>query len=380
MAAPVCLIVNPSAGGGKAGRLAPAAEQALRGQGLETRREHTRDIEHARELARDAANAGELVVGLSGDGMIGALADELRNLPSAVLGVLPGGRGNDLARVLGIPDDIEAAAAVIAAGVTRPVDLGVVLPAEHDVHGRAFVGIASTGFDSEANRIANEAPPWLGQLVYAYGALRALIAWKPARFEVELDPPGEVRSFTGYTVGAANSKCYGGGMKAAPGAMLDDGLLEVLVLGKISKLGFLTRLLPKVFSGRHVEEPSVHVFAAREILISSDRPFAMYADGDPIGDLPVRVRALKGAITMLVPADADTNGAFCEQAPAPRVSPPPSAAAPSTPPPSTAAPSTSPPSTAAQRTPPPSTAAPSTSAPGTAVPAQGDGRVPPAER
>ena len=212
--------------------------------------------------------------------------------------------------MLGIPEDPDAAAAVIAEGHSRPVDLGVVLGSQHGAQERAFVGIASAGFDSEANRVANEAPSWLGGLVYAYGALRALIAWKPARFEVELDPPAHARSFTAYTVGAANSKCYGGGMRAAPGALLDDGLLEVMVLESVSKLTFITRILPKVFSGTHVQQDSVSVFRARAVRISSDRPFAMYADGDPIGELPVTVRALQGAITMLVPRSGPAEPAF----------------------------------------------------------------------
>jgi YegS/Rv2252/BmrU family lipid kinase len=301
MPAPICLIVNPSAGGGKAGRIAPAAEEALRAQGLTVRRCDTRDLAHARELAREAAGRGETIVSLSGDGLVGAIADTLRDLPGAVLGVIPGGRGNDLARVLGIPDDPQAAAAIVAGGHTRSVDLGIV--AGDDSHAeKAFVGIASAGFDSVANRIANEAPSWLGGLVYAYAALVALVSWKPARFEIELDPPGERHSFTGYSIGAANSKTYGGGMRAAPDAMLDDGLLEVVVLEAVPKLSFLTKILPKVFSGKHVQEPSVSVFRAREVSIAADRPFTMYADGDPIGELPVRVRAQQGAITVLVPA------------------------------------------------------------------------------
>jgi YegS/Rv2252/BmrU family lipid kinase len=295
--APVCLIVNPSAGGGKAGRVAPDVERTLREQGLEVRRVDTRDLDHARELAEHGARAGETVVVLSGDGLIGVVADVLRHFPSAVLGVLPGGRGNDLARVLGIPKDPIAACAVIARGVPRAIDLG-------EVGGQAFVGIASAGFDSEANRIANEAPAWLGGLVYAYGALRALASWRPAHFEIELDPPGERLRFMAYTVGAANSKTYGGGMRAAPGAMLDDGLLEVVVLETVSKLKFLTKLLPKVFKGTHVELPSVHVFRAAAVELSADRPFTMYADGDPIGELPVRVSAVGGAVSVLVPADA----------------------------------------------------------------------------
>ncbi|HEX3509902.1 MAG TPA: diacylglycerol kinase family protein [Solirubrobacteraceae bacterium] len=308
MAAPIRLLVNPSAGGGRAARVAPVAETALRALGLLVERTDTRNLEHARELGREAAGNGETIVAVSGDGLVGALADALRVVPGAVLGIVPGGRGNDLARVLGIPNDAHAAAAVIADGHVASVDLGLV---ETDSSApRAFVGIASAGFDSDANRIANEAPPWLGPLVYAYGALRTLASWQPARFQVELDPPGERHTFTGYSVGAANSKAYGGGMYAAPGAMLDDGLLDVVVLGQVSKVAFLTRIMPAVFKGKHVEQPEVSVFRAREIEISSNRPFTMYADGDPIGDLPLRVRALHGAIAMLTPRAAPADSAF----------------------------------------------------------------------
>jgi diacylglycerol kinase family enzyme len=190
------------------------------------------------------------------------------------------------------------------------MDLGVVSDSFSGPGGRAFVGIASVGFDSEANRIANEAPARLGGLVYAYGAMRALLSWRSARFEIELDPPGERRAFTGYSIGACNSKDYGGGMRAAPDAMLDDGLLEVVVCESVSKLRFLTRILPKVFSGTHVHEPSVSVFRAAEIVIHADRPFTMYADGDPIGELPVRVRALRGAVTVLTSATGPADSAF----------------------------------------------------------------------
>jgi YegS/Rv2252/BmrU family lipid kinase len=315
MTAPICLIVNPSAGGGKAGRALPDVLRALADYGLRVRSERTRDLQHARELARAAALAGETVVCLSGDGMVGAVADVLRELPDALLGVLPGGRGNDLARVLGIPADPVQACATIAGGFSRRLDLG-------EVDGHAFVGIASVGFDSVANRIANEAPSRLGNLVYAYGALRALIGWRPARFEIELtqsdtsagpeddDRPTERHSFMAYTVGAANSKTYGGGMRAAPDALLDDGLLDVMVLESVSKIRFLTRILPKVFSGDHVRDPSVKVFRAREVAVSANRPFTMYADGDPIGELPVRVKALSGAVRVLVPAGGEGADAF----------------------------------------------------------------------
>jgi diacylglycerol kinase family enzyme len=174
----------------------------------------------------------------------------------------------------------------------RELDLGA-------VGARTFIGIASCGFDSEANRIANETRLVRGNLVYAYGALRALLGWRPARFEVQLDG-GEVRVLSGYTVAAANSRAYGGGMLLAPDASLDDGLLDIVLVAHTPKLRFL-RLLPTVFRGEHVRQANVQVLRAREVRVSADRPFTMYADGDPIAELPVTVRALHGAVHVMVP-------------------------------------------------------------------------------
>jgi YegS/Rv2252/BmrU family lipid kinase len=294
--APVCLIVNPHAGGGRAARAQPAVERALRGHGLQLESHSTRDLEHARSLAHSAAATDRTVVTLGGDGLVGAVADVLRRHDSSLLGILPGGRGNDLVRVLGIPRDPVAACAVIANGTPRALDLG-------EVDGRAFVSIASAGFDSDANRIANQAPAWLGGLVYAYGALVALTRWRPTEIEIEIDPPGEPRVFSAYSVAAANSGWYGGGMKLAPDARLDDGLLDIVVIGAISRLRFLT-LLPRVFAGSHVRLRDVHVLRGREVQISADRAFTLYADGDPIAELPARVRALSGAIRVLTPSPA----------------------------------------------------------------------------
>lgn len=288
----VYLIYNPSAGGGRARKVLPAIEAALHAEDLRFRSTATTSLEHAEELAREAAAEGEVAATLGGDGLVGRVAHALRDTPEALMAILPGGRGNDLARVLGIPSDPQAAAHVVARGVVRALDVG-------EVEGRTFVGIASCGFDSEANRIANEAPSRLGNLVYAYGALRALVAWTPAEFELLLD--GESFSYRGWSAAAANSSAYGGGMFMAPDAQLDDGLLDIVTSAESTKLHFL-RSLPKVFKGTHIEDPEVEVHRAREVRISADRPFALYADGDPIADLPTTVRAVPEAVRVLVPA------------------------------------------------------------------------------
>jgi YegS/Rv2252/BmrU family lipid kinase len=288
----LCLIVNPSAAGGRPSAAMPDVRAALARHGLEHRVETTTSLEHARELARGAAAAGETAVAFGGDGLVGAVAGALAH-SEGVLGVLPGGRGNDFARVLGIPFDPVAACEVLATGTERRLDLG-------EAQGRTFLGIASCGFDSDANRIANEARLIRGNLVYMYGALRALVAWKPATFQVRVDG-GEPRTVIGYTVAAANSKAYGGGMLLAPEASLQDGMLDVVTIANVSKLRVL-RVLPTVFEGRHVAERNVEIVRAREVEISADRPFTLYADGDPLAELPVTVRALPGAVRVICPA------------------------------------------------------------------------------
>jgi YegS/Rv2252/BmrU family lipid kinase len=285
------LIVNPSAGGGRAAELLPRAEDALRRLGVEFHVERTSGLGHARELARAAAEAGEAAVTLGGDGLISAVAGVLREA-DGLLGALPGGRGNDFVRVLGIPSEVEGACQVVAEGVERRIDLG-------EVDGHPFIGIASVGFDSVANRIANEARLVKGDLVYLYAALRALIGWKPARFYLDLD--GEPRiSVVGYSVGACNTRAYGGGMFVAPEAELDDGLLDVVCWAREPKARFLYHL-PRVYSGTHVKLPVVHTYRAREVRMSSDRPFTIYADGDPIADLPATVRVHPRALRVIVP-------------------------------------------------------------------------------
>jgi YegS/Rv2252/BmrU family lipid kinase len=207
--------------------------------------------------------------------------------------VLPGGRGNDFARTLGIPLTPAEACEVLATGAALRIDLG-------RAGARTFIGIASCGFDSDANRIANEARRIRGNLVYAYGALRALAGWAPATFEVEIDG-GETLTVTGYSVAAANSKAYGGGMLLAPDASLTDGRLDIVTIAHIPKLRFL-RLLPTVFRGGHIGQPNVRLIRGRSVRISANRPFTLYADGDPIAELPVTIEAVPAAVDVLVPA------------------------------------------------------------------------------
>ena len=287
------LLVNPAAAGGRTLAAVPSVRAELDRLGAEHRVVRTESIAHAMEQTSAAADAGETVATLGGDGLVGVVAGALRGRETA-LAIIPGGRGNDFARVLGIPSDPTEAARLAVEGVERALDVA-------DVDGRPYVGIASLGLDSDANRIANEAKAVKGNLVYLYAALRALAGWKPAGFSVTVD--GERHELTGYSVAVGNSKAYGGGMLLLPHAELDDGLLDVLMISAYSKLRAL-RELPKVFKGAHLSSEHVTLARGSVVEVSSDRPFEIYADGDPVGATPATMRVQARCLKVIVPPEA----------------------------------------------------------------------------
>ena len=287
---PLTLLVNPHSAHGRTLKLLPKVEQELDARRIPFRVERTRGLEDGAERALRAVEAAEVPVVISGDGLLGAVGGAMAGSETP-LGIVPGGRGNDLARVLGIPDDPAEAVAVLAAGETRRIDVG-------EANGKRFLGIVSIGFDSDANQLANETNFLRGNLVYAYAALRTLLTWKPGRFTVRA---GEERvRFTGYSVSVANNRAFGGGMFIAPDAELDDGEFDIVTVGEVGKLRFISNL-PKVFKGTHVDEDEVRVFRAPRVELTASRPFPVFADGEHLTDLPVSLRILPRALSVLVP-------------------------------------------------------------------------------
>ena len=288
---PLTLLVNPSSAGGKSLKLLPQIEAALDARRAVFRVEKTRSLEHGAELALAAAELGEVPVVVSGDGLLGAVGGAMAG-SDVPLGLVPAGRGNDLARALGIPTDPEAAVDAILAGRSRRIDVG-------EANGKRFLGIVSVGFDSECNRLANETHFIRGNLVYAYSMVRTLIGWRSARFTIAV---GEERKrLSGYFVDVANNSVYGGGMWIAPEAEIDDGLFDVVAIEEVGKLRFLTGLRD-VLKGAHLGKDEVSVFRAPRLQLEASRPFPVYADGDHLTDLPVSLRVLPSALSILVPA------------------------------------------------------------------------------
>jgi YegS/Rv2252/BmrU family lipid kinase len=290
---PLTLLVNPASAGGKTLRLLPRVEQALDARRAVFRVQRTKGLEHGTEQALRAIEAGELPVVLSGDGLLGAVGGAMAGSETP-LGIVPGGRGNDLARVLGIPNDPEAAVATLFSGHSRRIDVG-------EANGKRFLGIVSVGFDSECNRRANEVRFLRSNLVYVYSLLRTLVTWKPARFTLRVDD--QRMRLSGYSVSVANNKAFGGGMYIAPDAELDDGEFDIVAVGEVGKLRFVGNL-PKVFKGTHVMQDEIQVFRAPHLELSASKPFPVYADGEHLTDLPASLRILPQALTVLVPAPA----------------------------------------------------------------------------
>jgi YegS/Rv2252/BmrU family lipid kinase len=293
VSAPIALLANPSAADGRSLKCLDIVRGELEAHGVEYHMATPSGRDAARQVAREAAERGETVAAVGGDGTIGLIAGALRGTPGRLL-VIPAGRGNDFARVLKIPTDPAAAARLALEGEERTVDVG-------EVDGETFVCIASFGLDSDANRIANDAKLLKGNLVYLYAALRALLGWKHARFHVVID--GQVHDVRGWSVAVANSQAYGGGMYIAPEAELDDGCFDVVMVSESSKWQAL-RDIPKVFRGTHTSNSYVTVTRGAKVEVSADRPFEIYADGDPIGSLPATVSISPRSLKVLVPADS----------------------------------------------------------------------------
>ncbi len=287
-------------------RLLPLATAALDAAGAQYSVRESASLEHARELAAAGAQRGDTVVAVGGDGLAGTLAGVVA-AAGGTYGIIPAGRGNDMARVLGLPAGTANATGVLTGGRTRQVDLiGVSAAgrAESVVAGSVYAGIPSV-----AGEIAN-AMRWLkGPAVYPVAALRALASWKPAMFRVEIGGGGSqpvVHDFPGYAVVVANFAYFGAGMMVAPTARLDDGMLDVILMRHGAKLAFV-RVLMKIKDGSHVSLPLISLERGAEVTLTADRQMSPGADGEPIfpaplaGGAALRVRALPSVLTVLAP-------------------------------------------------------------------------------
>ena len=289
-------MVNPTAGGGRAGRLAPRIAAHLGAHGIDVRTIVGRDVAEAAELARRVVDQEtDALVALGGDGTV-SLALQAIAGTSVPLGIIPSGTGNDIARTVGLQrrDPVGAADAVVQ-GHLRTVDLGRATTAEGV---RWFAGVLATGFDTLVNERANAMRRPRGRSRYHLALLAELGHLAALPYEITVDDVDVTMTATLVAVG--NGPSYGGGMQIAPGADLADGQFDVTVIGPVGRAKLL-RLFPEIYPGSFVRHDVVRQLRCRTIVLASAGGVA-YADGERVGLLPVRAEVVPGALRVLAPA------------------------------------------------------------------------------
>lgn len=309
----IALVSNPTAGKGRGLRAGAAVGRHLDVRGFDVDDLSSETAAEALDRARAAVAGGvDALVVVGGDGMVhlGVNACAGTDVP---LGVVASGTGNDVAHGVGLPThDVVAAAACISEQLAvggRRIDAVRVTPDTGDVSGPSasgsagqqswFAGVLGAGFDAVVNERANGWAWPRGRMRYNLAIARELPMFRPIRYALTLD--GSRKELSAMLVAVANAPSYGGGMRIAPDALIDDGLLDVLVLAPVSTVEFV-RVFPSVFRGEHVSHPAVSVRRARTVHVESlDTPVIGYADGERIAPLPLGCEVVPGAVRLLAP-------------------------------------------------------------------------------
>jgi diacylglycerol kinase (ATP) len=261
----------------------------LRQSGFVVRNLQGRDADEAADLARGCVADGvEALVLCGGDGLV-HLAIQAVAGTGVPLGLIPSGTGNDVARYLGLPrtDPIAAADRIIASR-RRTIDLA-------RSGDRYFVTVLAAGFDAIVNERANAMTWPRGQMRYNLATLAELRTFRPIPYVLQLDD--ETIEHEAMLVAVGNGPSFGGGLRITEGALLDDGLLDVVVIKPMSKPG-LIRTYPKLFKGTHITHPQYEHHRVRSVTVAAPG-IVSYADGERFGALPLTVECAPGALSVL---------------------------------------------------------------------------------
>ena len=297
----IAVIFNPAAGRGRVSRAQLQRKLEADFDPIEFEIVETCASQGARELAAIAIkNGAQTVVAAGGDGTLGEVLNAVYG-SRAKLGVLPLGTGNDFARTLGISTDLGWAIATLFGGHSRTIDVGRAL---YGNESRLFLNIAGCGFDSLVARRINARREHLmwrhlgGVAAYLAASAQELQRLRAARLRLRLD--GELVDVRALLCAVANARSYGGGMKVAPDALLDDGFFDICVIKEASRLEF-ARAFPGVFQGSHVHHPRVEMFRARRVELWCERPWPVLVDGELVGTPPITFEIVPGAIEIVAP-------------------------------------------------------------------------------
>ncbi|MFI6147999.1 diacylglycerol kinase [Streptomyces sp. NPDC051109] len=300
MSAEITLLVNPTAGRGRGAHAAQPAASALRAAGFSVRTVLGADAGDALARLRTAVREGTgAVIAVGGDGVVSLALQALAGT-LVPLGVVAVGTGNDFARAMGLPvrDPAQAgrlAAEALKEGRVREIDLGRVAGTP-DRRETWYGTVLCSGFDSRVNDRGNRMRLQAGRFKYDLAILAELAAFRPFPYRITLDD-GPVIETEATLVAVGNGSSYGGGMRICADAVPDDGLLDVVVVGDCSRATLL-RVFPQVYKGSHLGHPRVTVHRAAKITLEA-AGITAYADGEPLGPLPVTADCVPGALRLL---------------------------------------------------------------------------------
>lgn len=288
------LIYNPAAGRGRARRHVGRVESILRAQGARVDCEPSTGPADLVRLAAESSRAGyDRVVVCGGDGTLNLAVRDF-DLENGTLALIPTGSGDDFARVTGVPRDIARACANAVHGEVREFDVAM-------ANDRRYMGVAGLGFDSEVAHYANHDVRFLrGPAVYLYAILRVLPRFNPR--DVRIGDGQGTRDEQIMFAAVGNTRQYGGGICITPEALPDDGLLDLCIVRKTTRLQLL-KTLPKAYSGAHVASPFVEMSRGPTFTFESEQVMAVYADGEPLTATPVTF-GIRGKLKFVVPARA----------------------------------------------------------------------------
>ena len=303
MATPTTFLVNPASANGSTGRRWPELARRAAAAGLEGDTLLSERPGHLSELAREAALGGaRLIVVVGGDGSVYEVANGLVGVADPPeIAVVPRGTGWDFVRTFGIPRDVEKATAIALEGETRTIDAGRVSYRAWDGSEATavFANVGSAGMSGAIAKRANETTKALGgKASYLWATFAVFSRWQAAEVEIAVDD--ERRTGRMFDVVVANGRFFGGGMQICPEARPDDGLLDVLTIGDVTKRD-LVQTMPKIYRGTHLPHPKAELLRGAVVTVTSDTAIPIQLDGEQPGTTPVRFEVIPGALRLRVP-------------------------------------------------------------------------------
>ncbi len=297
------VIINPSAGADKTRKKVPEIERMLREINLDFSSIITEGPGHAVKIAEESVKAGaKMIVSVGGDGTINEVANGIYNaggLAETALGIVSTGTGADYIRTLGLPRSIDEAVKKLQSPKFNNVDLGKLSCMKNGkATERLFVNFAGLGFDAEIVRATSQKYKSLGKVAaYLMALLTILASYRNKNIKITINGVEETHKICTTIMG--NGKYGGGGMMTTPEADISDGLLDVLVVGDLSKPDLLASL-PRIYKGTHLTHPKVRLKKAAEISIKTEEVMTVQADGDLMGETPVTFSILPRALKIIL--------------------------------------------------------------------------------